>query len=367
MSVDFSPIRVSFVFASHGIGGAEQSMLRLMRATHPHTLKCEAIFSGADNPDFAAKLNEIGVPLRRVTRFDVFNLARCFRSFQTDVAYLFGQIRSWPWILAARLAGVPVVIGAERCTLDRLVDLIGRKLDHYVIDHYISNSHQAARDLIERIGVSAQRVHVVYNGLPVPDCSPLPVSADHILGSPSIMCVANIQSRKGQIYLLQAIKCLRAEYPAIRAVLVGKDLSDGALFEQFQSEGLSDCYTWTGFTSNVRGYLARASVFVLPSLYLEGVPTSILEAMQAGVPVIASDVSGVRELVRDGQTGLLVPPGDVEALAAKIKELLQSADLRDRLCSEAQSLIEEQYTMQGMIDGHVAVFLKALSEKRGVR
>lgn len=357
------PLRVTFVFASVGIGGAERSMLRLMQAAHPHTLNCQVIFTGKDNPDFMEALQTACIPFHQLEWFDVWRLARCFRDFRTDIAYLFGQIRSLGWTLAARLAGVPVVIGADRSTLDRFTDIFGRKLDRFVIDQYISNSQKAADDLIHRVGISSGRVHVVYNGLISPEERPTPVAENQELGTPTIICVANIQKRKGQVYLLQAVQKLRPYFPSIRALLVGKDLSDGELFRQFDAAGLRDCYTWTGFTPNVRGYLARASIFVLPSLYFEGVPTSILEAMMEGVPVIATNISGVSELVIDGETGLLVPPGDADALTEKLHMLLTSTDLQQQLCQRARNHVEQYHSMQTMVDGHMNVFRQVLATK----
>ncbi len=362
---DNNPIRVSFIFASYGIGGAEKSMLRLMQAAHPHILSCSVVLSGTANLDFVEALKPLSIPVWRVGHVNVIALAQHFRTQHTEVAYLFGQLRSLPWTLAARLAGVPVVIGAERAALDRRMDIIGRKLDRFVIDHYISNSQKAAHDLIERVGVQPQRVDVIYNGLPEQSGQPSPETLDiNELGSPTIICVANVQQRKGQILLLRAIQLLRKDYPSIRAVLVGKDLTNGDLLRQFDAAGLKDCYTWTGFVPNVRDYLACSDVFVLPSLFYEGIPTSILEAMAERVPVIATDVGGVGELVIDGQTGLLAPPGDAAVLAECLRRVLASPELREQLVDRAQQHILQHHTIQSMVDKHVEVFLRVLNMKK---
>lgn len=342
-------------------------MLRLMQAAHPHALDCEVIFTGAENAEMTSALQALPITIRRVGSVSVLALKRALQAFRPDVAYLFGQLRTLPWTLAARLAGVPVVVGAERSTISRPVDVIGRQLDRFVIDSYVCNSRRAACDLVERVGVPEDRVRVVYNGLPFPGALLAPIEDVQRLGTPSIVSVANLQPQKGHRHLLQAVRLLRGEFPRIRAVLVGKDLSSGAVLSGCDAEGLGDCYTWVGFVPEVRGYLGRADAFVLPSLHFEGVPTAIMEAMAEGVPVIASNVGGVSELVVDGETGVLVPPGDAAALAKQLRRLLVSADLRDRLTSSARFMIERQHSMQAMIAGHVAVFQKALNAKRSPR
>ena len=339
-------------------------MLRLMEHAHPHPLECGVILAGTDNPEFTEVLKATAIPIRRVGRFDVIGLAQCFRDFRSDVAYLFGQVRTLPWTFAARLAGVSVAIGAERSAVSRKVDKLGRRIDRYLLDAIICNSKHAFNVLHDEIRIPARRLFLVYNGLDESQTEPSSYSAVDEMGQPSIICIANLLPLKGHRVLLEAITLLRSAYPNIRAVLLGKDQTHGKFFDDIRAVGLQDTYSYLGFAYDVRGYLARADLFVLPSLYYEGTSTAILEAMAAGVPVIATDVGGTRELIVDGQTGLLVPPGDAVALAHKIQLLQESDELRCHLREQAKAYVVRHHSMQSMIDGHVAAFEQVLAHKR---
>lgn len=350
------PVRVCFVFASPGIGGAERSMARMIAASHPEQMDCTLVLAGAENKPLVDLLRPIGVPCHSVGKYSVGSLARLFEQCRPDVVYLFGQIRTLWWARAARLARVPIIVGAERGSGTRLINRIGRSIDKHFLNAYITNSGSTARVLIERIGIPAERVRTIYNGIALDHRPPGQVSEMLELGSPTIACVANIRPLKGQIVLLRAVDQLRTEFPHLRAVLVGEDLTDGRFAEQVASEGLADTYSWAGFMSDVRPVLERADLFVLPSLYREGMPTSIIEAMSASLPVIGTDVGGVGELIRDKETGFLVPPDRVEALADAIGKLLRSSELRERFGASGRKRVESEFTIHSMVENHLRAF-----------
>lgn len=358
-----SPLRVTFVFASVGIGGAERSMLRMMQAAHPHTLNCQVIFVGDENPEFKMALSASQIPFYSIKRFDVSELVRQFKGFGTDVAYLFGQIRSLPWILAARLAKVGMVVGAERSAVVRRIDRVGRFIDRWLLDDFICNSQRAYDALRQELGIPANRLHLIYNGLELSQLTGDGDILDSDLGQPSILCIANLLPQKGHLVLLDAIWQLRPEYPNIRAVLLGKDQMQGRFFVETATHQLTDFYTYCGFVHNVFPYLKRAQVLVLPSLEYEGTSTALLEAMAFCVPVVATNVGGTKELIKHGQTGLLAPPGDSAALAAALRQLLSSPDLRQQLTDNAYEMIRQHHTMEAMVDEHVNVFRQGLSAR----
>jgi len=357
------PIRVCFVFRSIGIGGAERSMLRLMQQVHPDTLECHVVFYQTENRHFAELLTRANIPVHQIGFGGLTHLYRTFRHLQPDVVYLFSRVFSGPWGVIAKLARVPVVIGAIRGSVDTLLDRVSQRLSRRFLDAYIANS-QAAAWQVKKNGIPEQRVFVVYNGIeiveaPIPDIPP-----DLIQGSPLIVCVANVQPRKGLGVLLDATVRLREYFPHIRAVLVGRDYTSGRFFEDMEAAGLADTYQWTGYVRDVRGFLARADIFVLPS-FSEGMPTSILEAMLAEKPVVASNVDGIPELVEDNVTGLLVPPGDPLALAAAIKRVLESDDLSRALGVNARDYVLSHHSISSMVQDHVKVFHHLLSESSG--
>ncbi len=124
---------------------------------------------------------------------------------------------------------------------------------------------------------------------------------------------------------------------------------------------------WLGPVADVRTVWQRAGLAVYPSTYGEGVPASLLEAAACARPIVAADMPGAREVVRPGETGLLVPPGDVERLAAAIAELARDPARRRAMGAAARDLILRGFTDERVGRETVAVYRAALAERDGAR
>ncbi len=162
-----------------------------------------------------------------------------------------------------------------------------------------------------------------------------------------IVTVGRMSVEKGHANLLNAIGRLkdRADLPKHRFVLVGDGPEEGNLRRQASDLGIEDRLLWAGFQKNVAPYYAMATIYALPSMS-EGSPNVVLEAMAAGLPIAATSVGGVPEILENDVTGLLVPRENPQALAEAIQELLLSADLRARLASAARRRVETAHTLQ---------------------
>jgi glycosyltransferase involved in cell wall biosynthesis len=350
------PPKVAFVFASRGIGGAERSMLRLMARAHPEVVRCRVIVPAPENRPFREAVTALGIPYHGLSPVNALGWLRLLRAERPDVLYLFGRFRTVPWAVLARVAGVHCIVAAERSAANRWSDRLARNLDRAFVTAYVANSDFAARNLRACLGSGGPPVWVVPNGIEGGGL----LAADGRPGH-SLLCVGNITPNKGQGVLLEAVRLLRPRHPEIRATLVGRDCTGGRFFRQAAASGLGDTYTAVGFVDDVRLYLARARVVVLPTLHREGMPTALLEAMRAGVAVVASNVGGVSEIVEDGRTGLLVPPGDARSLATAISRLLEDETTRLALASAARQRVLERHDLSGMVEGHRAAFECALS------
>ena len=130
-----------------------------------------------------------------------------------------------------------------------------------------------------------------------------------------------------------------------------------AQLRAWNHEGIVD---WIGFCDDVPALWARTHVAALPSSYGEGVPKSLIEAAAAGRPIIAADGPGLREIVRHGETGLLVPPGDAEALADAIEQLAGDADLRLRMGAAGRKLAEAEFGADLVIGETLALYREIL-------
>jgi glycosyltransferase involved in cell wall biosynthesis len=162
--------------------------------------------------------------------------------------------------------------------------------------------------------------------------------------APLVLTVARLDAQKGIPVLLDAV----ASVPDAAFVVAGDGPDRAALEARAVSLGLADRVRFLGHRRDVASLLAAADVLVLPSLY-EGLPLSVLEAMIAGVPVIATAVGGTDEVVRDGETGTLVPPGDASALAAAIRRVLGDRERSSRLADAARALVAREHSVEAMV------------------
>ncbi len=160
--------------------------------------------------------------------------------------------------------------------------------------------------------------------------------------------VGRLTRQKGLPHLLRAMATLVGAKSNVRLVIVGDGPDRAELETQVASLRIQDSVSFEGFRPDARDWIAGFDIFVLPSIY-ESFPISILQAMSAGVPVVASTVDGIPEAVEGGVTGLLIPPADHGALARGLLSLVDSPDTRARLGSAGKQRYEEHFTAAGMI------------------
>lgn len=204
--------------------------------------------------------------------------------------------------------------------------------------------------------VAPSRVTTIWNGIP-----DVPYRANPVQGPPKIVMVARFAPPKSQTQLLTALSGLRELSWSLE--LVG----EGPLLEPVRrlaaELGISDRVSFLGVRRDVEVLLAQGQIFALASDW-EGLPLSLLEAMRAGLPVIASNVGGVPEAVADGETGFLIPKGDVETLRDRLVRLIQDPELRMRMGAAGRARYEAHFTLEQMLEKTLAVYGKVL--KRGV-
>lgn len=209
-------------------------------------------------------------------------------------------------------------------------------------------SHYNRRYLAEHCGEDIlPKIHIVHCGLDLSEWDFQP----HVNGqqTPSIVCVGRLTQMKGFENLIHALNLIKDDID-FRCHIVG----DGDLRPRFEKliadYGLQDRVVLEGVldSAEVRKRITEAQIFAVPSVWddtdgQDGIPLVLMEALAVGTPAVASRLSGIPELVIDGQTGLLIEPGDVEALAAKIKNLLSDKDLRERLATRGRERIENEF------------------------
>lgn len=203
----------------------------------------------------------------------------------------------------------------------------------------------------QELGLDPARVVLIHNGAPRPDV-PRRAAND----TPRLLMLGELGPRKGTPELIAALAT-----PELRARRWTATLAGNGPVDEFRSKvaalGLSDRMTLPGWQSSeqVKALLAVADIFVLPSRQ-EGLPVAILEAMAGNVAVIATPVGAISDAIVDGQTGLLVPPGDVPALATALVRLIDDTTLREALSRQARARFEEKFTIDRTADQTAALY-----------
>jgi glycosyltransferase involved in cell wall biosynthesis len=239
---------------------------------------------------------------------------------------------------------------------------------------YLCVSHAIA-EILRSYGVPSDAVRVVHSGVPLPGSpdptDPLPTENDPAgwsaerrdlreeLGVPPdgflLGNVAQFVEHKGHRFLLDALERILRFEPGAHLVLLGSGELEKDLRKQAERLGLARAVTFAGFRPDVARYLSAMDVFTLSSVE-EGLGTSILDAQAAGVPVVGTRAGGMPEAVREGESGLLVPTGDPEALANAILHLLRDPVLRTRMGRAGRAWVRENFSTGRMVEQTLTIY-----------
>lgn len=275
--------------------------------------------------------------------------------------------------LAARLAGVPVVLTSQYAVFpysrvrSRMSDPVLDRVCRGLASDALAVSEAVRRDLISRVGWDAERTHTIRTGLDFTAWRPDPRARQQLRArwdipdaAPVMMTVARLSREKGLDVLIEAAGIVRQRHPDARFVLVGDGPLEGNLAEQIRRRGLHDTVRLAGFHADVPSVLSAADVFVLPS-YMEGMPNAVLEAFAARLPVVASAVGGLAEVIEHERTGLLIPPGDAGGLSAAVCRILDERELAGRLAKAGAERARERFSIQRVTDEYESLYRKLIS------
>lgn len=285
----------------------------------------------------------------------VVPLARVLRRTRPDIVHLFGaRANAWGGLLGRSVGArvVSAIMGAD--PHPPWLKLLLNRSSGTLIDHWIANSEAGIGLVASQIGVSRDRISLIRNGVDIRRFAPPmdKTQAKRALGlsgdEPVVIQVANLMPVKGHLRLMETIPELLETAGPLQFLLVGEDYMGGAVQRRAAELGLNGRVRFTGRQQDVVPFLAAADVFVLPSLH-EGLPTSAMEAMAVGLPVVASRVGGIPELVVDAETGLLVDPDDPRSLAAALAGLLSGHSLASRFGSAGRKRIVEHFSLERMV------------------
>ena len=215
------------------------------------------------------------------------------------------------------------------------------------VDGVVAISRKISELLMEA-GVEGERIRLIYSGI---DPQPFEAAANAGISRSHegivVGIAAVLEERKGHRFLLEAARRLKRQGCQIQYRVAGEGSLRKSLEETATRLGLREDVEFLGFVEDIPGFLTTVDVVLLPSLF-EGLGVSVLEAMAAGKAVIASRVGGLAELVIDTETGLLVPPGDVDGLANAIAKLTADKALMEAMGRKGAERLKESFTMEQM-------------------
>lgn len=259
----------------------------------------------------------------------------------------------------AVLAGVPVRIGSRReLNPDKSAWQIRMQRHAYRFATKVVANSPAAAQILEQERLAPTSIAVISNGL---DLAAFPgrKAPTHVR---TIVTVANLRPEKSHETLIAAAAMLVGAYPALRFLIVGDGPRRRALEALAAARGLGAHMEFLGHREDVPRALASADAFVLPSRS-EAFPNSAIEAMAAGLPVVASAVGGLLDLIDHGRTGLLVPPSDPEALAAALRSLIDDPARAASIGDAARADVHQRYSFDRMIASFEDLYVSGLQRR----
>lgn len=365
---------VVFVINSLTIGGAERHLVRLTSALQQRGGWHVSVYCLSRTGAFVREMEENGVLVagrshawsKRNLPLVAWDLFCYLRRERPAIVHSYLPAADLLGALLARAIGVRTVVTTRRCQMlpgswHGILGQLALRLVRRASTVTIAVSEAARQNVLDE-GAAPEAVVTVPNAVSIPEV--LPQRQQAFEGFPIIGSTSRLESYKGHSYLIDAFRLLVGEFPEARLAIAGDGPERHALERKVRSLRLDDQIQFLGEVRDARSLLPEFDIFVLPSLE-EGMPNGVLEAMAAGVPVVASNVGGVGEMLVHEKSGLLVEPASPESLARALIRLARSESERRSLANSARTTVRERYSPELELAGTVAVYLRCLARHAG--
>jgi len=347
--------------------GGGQEVIYLISALLERGHDCTLICPPGSGIDSAARA--VGIPVRNLFcagDLDLpfaYRLTQYLQSSRPDLLHCHSR-RGADMLggLAASFAAVPAVVSRR---VDNTEMRLLAALRYRPFRKIIAIS-EAISVVLQEHDVAASRIEVIRSAVDTaqfedaPNCdairSEFGISADALV----LGAAGQLIPRKGHRYLLQAVAGLKQRYPTLRLVIFGDGYLGNQLREQASSLGLGGSVQFAGFRDDLDDFMGCFDVFVHPAL-AEGLGVATLKAAAASVPVIGFDAGGLPEAIVDGETGILVPPEDVDALQDAIATLADDQGLRQRMGAAGRKRMQNEFSIDTMVTRHISLYESVLN------
>lgn len=363
--------RIAYLIDGLSMGGAERLMVPILK--HLSRSDFEAYVCALQSKDgnpMAEEIRALGIPVEclEIDRLrDLNALPRVLRYLKRVNADLVHTQLEFSTILgnvSAKILRLPSV-----CTIHIMPALdvkpkvkLHQKLEWFVLRHFcdrvIAVAEETRQYHLQISGASPRQVSTIYNGIDLSgfrgldaDRARADVRAEFGIpaGAPLLTTVAVLRPPKGIQFMIRALPAVLEVNPDVHYLIVGDGSHHAPLMEEVRQAGVQDRVIFAGMRKDVPRLLSASDVFVLPSL-TEALPTVLAEAMAARLPIIATRVGGVPEMIKDGQNGLVVEPQDVEALARAAIHLFSNPQRLAAMRTEGWDIVNQKFNVERQVD-----------------
>lgn len=363
-----SPIPIAIVVTSFEPGGTERQMTELIRRLDPRRFRVHVgCFrktgswlpaveeAAAEVAQF--RLRSFKSPASMATLGDFAGWLRSRAIAVVQSCDLYANVFALP---GAALAQVPVRIGSRRelAPPDKTrAHLMAQRFAYRVAHRVVANS-SAGADRLRDEGVPDAKILVISNGIDLSHfAAPQPRTRRRVVAT-----IANLRPEKGHDVLLRAAALVRGRVPDARFRVIGDGPLRATLHRLAHELGVQDMVEFLGHREDISALLQASDLYAFPSR-TEAFPNGLVEGMAAGLPVVATGVGGMLELVEDRRNGLLVPVGDERTLAHSLIELMTDAPLADNLAAAARQTIEARYAFDRMVGAFSDLYISELTTR----
>ncbi|MBL7158843.1 MAG: GT4 family glycosyltransferase PelF [Candidatus Omnitrophica bacterium] len=350
-------------------GGVEQGTLDLSREFKKRGHNTIVISGGGKLVKHLEKdgIEHITFPVHKkspVSLLLVPRLTNIIKSRQIDIVHASSRVPAWLGFFAARRTHTPFVTSCHGFYSKHFFSSVMAKGELVMV---ISETIKAR--MTEAFGVPEEKIRLVYRGLDLSLYNYQGPNQPLRNAHPTVVNIGRLTPIKGQIEFINAMKIICEKIPGAAAWIVGAAGKDKTGYENKLKAlvlelGLGKNIKFLGLQNDIPKLLNESDCLVLSSIVPEGFGRTVIEAGAAGVPVCASNIGGIREIVEDGASGLLFPPGDVEQMASAIIRMLTDQPLRSSCIRALREKVEQNFTLQKMTNQTLAVYEEAIASHR---
>ena len=346
-------LKVLVLFSSSGIGGAERSLSRMALSNTDNAIAYQLATYSNKGSWSKWVLSKNGNPV--CFNHSVWKLVKYIYAERPNFIYVIGfRISVLLRIFKLFSPRIKIIQGVRwnpcsNVLLDKIFRIV-EKIFGFLLDGYIVNSDSARKTLFKLV---KNKVSLIYNGI-----SEIPKLDEKKTSNKNIITVANLSDRKGYQEYINAISIVIKIEPESQFLFIGKDNLNGEIQRLIINKKLENNVKYLGFKEKINHLLEESAIFVLPSLYGEGCPTSILEAFSFSLPVVAYNIDGIPELVTHDVDGLLYDVGDIHALAQGIISLLLNPKKSKEMGISGYQKVKDYFLLDDMLKNHNDFFLE---------